>query len=109
MTIHIEDLKFQCVIGILDFEREKPQDIIINISIKYNSKNDFLNYADIVDFVKKKMIYGKFLLLEDAIRSISISLKQDFDIIETIDIKLTKPSILRDCNVSVSNHYNFKS
>ena len=35
MTIHIEDLKFQCIIGILDFERVTPQDIIINMSIEY--------------------------------------------------------------------------
>ncbi|NPA60178.1 MAG: dihydroneopterin aldolase, partial [Epsilonproteobacteria bacterium] len=36
MIIHIENLKFQCIIGILDFERETPQDVIINLTIRYN-------------------------------------------------------------------------
>ncbi|MBU4111247.1 dihydroneopterin aldolase, partial [bacterium] len=33
MTIHIEDLQFQCIIGILDFERVKEQNIIINLTL----------------------------------------------------------------------------
>ncbi|MEK6658706.1 MAG: dihydroneopterin aldolase, partial [Campylobacterota bacterium] len=52
MTIHIEDLKFQCIIGILDFERVTPQDVIINLAIEYDYKKNFINYADVVEIVK---------------------------------------------------------
>jgi dihydroneopterin aldolase len=109
MTIHIEDLKFQCIIGILDFERTKPQDVIINIDIKYDYKDSFINYADIAERVKELMKKSDFLLIEDAIEAINLKLTKEYDSIENIFIKITKPSILKGCRVSVSNYYKSKS
>ena len=71
MTIHIEDLKFQSIIGILDFERTTPQDVIINLTIQYNYKDLFINYAEVSDLIKATMIEKKFLLLEDALQDLS--------------------------------------
>jgi dihydroneopterin aldolase len=109
MTICIEDLKFQCIIGILDFERTKPQDVIVNVEIKYDYKKGFINYADVAELIKNLMKKSDFLLIEDAIESINLNLTKEYDSIENIFIKITKPSILRDCRVSVSNYYKFKS
>lgn len=105
MTIHIENLKFQCIIGILDFERKTPQDVVINAIIKYKYKNRFINYADIVQIIKTLMIEENFLLLEDAIEQISIHLLKNYKQIKKIKLKITKPSILSDCQVSISNSY----
>ena len=105
MTIHIEDLKFQCVIGILDFERVKAQDVIVNLTIDYNYKNGFIDYAQIVQKVKNLMIKSEFLLIEDAIEAISLNLTKEFSTINSINIKITKPSILRDVKVSVSKQF----
>ena len=107
MTIFIEDLKFQAIIGILDFEREKPQDVIINLEIEYNYKDEFINYAEVATHIKKSMILEKFLLIEDALSSLSKSLKKEFQQILSLNLKITKPSILSDCQVSVSEIYNF--
>ena len=109
MTIHIEDLKFQCIIGILDFERDTPQDVVINAVIDYNYKNNFINYADIVEMVKSTMKKSKFLLIEDAIENINLKLIKEYNSIKSIDLKITKPSILPDCKVSVSYHYKTQS
>jgi dihydroneopterin aldolase len=109
MTIHIEDLKFKCIIGILDFEREKEQDVIINLRIKYDNKNGFINYADIVQIIKKRMIKKEFLLIEDALDSLNLKLNKEYKSIKSIDLKITKPSILPDCKVSVSNLYKTQS
>ena len=103
MTIHIEDLKFQAILGILDFERTTPQDIIVNLRIDYNSENSFINYADIVEIVKEMMIKSEYLLIEDAIKGLNLKLVKEFISIKSIDLKITKPSILPDCKVSVSN------
>ena len=107
MTIHIEDLKFQCIIGILDFERTTPQDVTLNIIIDYEYKDEFINYAVVVNFLKSTMIQKKFLLIEDALSELSKILKKEFSKINTLNLKITKPSILPDCKVSVSNIYNF--
>ena len=109
MTIHIEDLKFQCIIGILDFERTSPQDVVINLEIDYEYEKDFINYADVVNIIKSDMTRKKFLLIEDALKELSQNLKKEFSKINTLNLKITKPSILPDCKVSVSNFYSFNS
>ncbi len=109
MTIHIEDLKFQCIIGILDFEREKPQDVIVNANIEYDDANGFINYADIVQIIKKTVIKSEFLLIEDALKEINLKLLKDYKAIKNIYLKITKPSILPDCKVSVSDYSNSQS
>ncbi len=109
MTIYIEDLKFQCIIGILDFERTTPQNIIINIKIDYEYKDDFINYADVTDMLKLEMKNNKFLLLEDALSLLSQKLKEKFSLINKLHLKISKPSILPDCKVSVANYYIFNS
>ncbi len=105
MTIYIEDLKFQCIIGILDFERVTLQDVIVNITIEYDYQNEFINYADVSKTVKNTMIFQKFELIEEALQNLSLKLTQEFKSIKTLDIKITKPSILPDCKVSVANNY----
>lgn len=109
MTIHVEDLKFQCIIGILDFERLKPQDVIVNISIEYEYQKEFLNYVKIVEIIKEMMIKSEFLLIEDALKSINLKLIKEFNAIKSIDLKITKPSILPDCKVSVSDYQKSQS
>ncbi|MGB3961498.1 MAG: dihydroneopterin aldolase [Sulfurimonas sp.] len=109
MKIHIEDLEFPCIIGILDFEREKEQDIIINLTIDYEYKDEFINYADVVLFIKIHTKKSKFLLLEDALSSLSTKLKEKFPLTNTLSLKITKPSILPDAKVSLSNIYHFNS
>ncbi len=105
MTIHVENLKFQCIIGILDFERITPQDIIINLTINYDYTYGFINYADIVQITKDLMIKTQFKLIEDAINSINLKLNKEYKAIKSIKIKLSKPSILPDCSVGVSDYY----
>ena len=105
MKIQIEDLKFRCIIGILDFERKKPQDVIVNLEVEYEYKNNFIDYAKIVKKIKKTMIKKKFLLIEDALETIILKLVKDYSQIKSIDLKITKPSILPDCMVSVSNSH----
>ena len=102
MKIYIEDLSFKCIIGILDFERVKKQKVIVNLSFDYEFKDNlFINYAEVSDLIKTTMKKRKFLLLEDAI----ISLKEIIDTkysISNLELKITKPDILKDCKVSLS-------
>lgn len=109
MTIHIEDLKFQCIIGILDFERTKPQDVIINVIIDYQFKDEYINYAEVVEYIKNSMNKNNFLLIEDALAFFHTHLKNKFPLIDYLNLKISKPSILPDAMVSVSNSYQYNS
>ncbi len=109
MKIVIEDLQFECIIGILDFERETAQRVIVNLEINYQYKESFIDYAQVVDVIKKSMLEKKYLLIEDALSDLSQILKEKFAKINTLNLKITKPSILPDCQVSVEDSFHFIS
>lgn len=103
MRIYIEDLTFKCIIGILDFERVKKQKVIINLYFDYEFKDDkFINYAEVSSLIKKIMKKEKFELLEDAILTIEKKLTSKYRI-KNLNLKISKPTILKDCVVSLSN------
>ena len=103
MKIEISDLTFKCIIGILDFERIKKQRVIINISFEYGfSKDLFIDYSEISNLIKSVMKKEKFLLLEDAILHLKNLLNNSYQI-SNLYIKISKPNILKNCIVSLSN------
>ena len=103
MKIEISDLTFKCIIGILDFERIKKQRVIINISFEYDfSKDLFIDYSEISNLIKSVMKKEKFLLLEDAILHLENLLNNSYQI-SNLYIKISKPNILKNCIVSLSN------
>ena len=108
MRIEIEDLTFSCIIGLLDFERVEEQKVIVNISIDYNyTKDNFINYAYVANITKDTMRTKKFELLEDALISVKEAIIKEFNNIEKLYIKISKPDILDNCIVSLSNNWEF--
>ena len=68
MTIHIEDLTFDVIIGLLDFERDKPQRVIINLQASYDYNGDqFIDYADMVLLIQNELKEKRYELLENAL------------------------------------------
>lgn len=103
MTVHIEELTFKCIIGILDFERIKKQKIIIDMSFEYDYSNGiFIDYSEVSNLVKSTMKKEKFELIEEAIIFIEALLYKMYKI-NNLKIKISKPTILKDCIVSLSN------
>lgn len=103
MKVEIKDLSFKCIIGILDFERVKKQKVVVNLSFEYEFKQDFfIDYSEISSFVEKQMKKKKFLLIEDAIIFLQTKLYKLYKI-NNLNITISKPTILKNCIVSVSN------
>jgi len=103
MKIEINNLEFKCIIGILNFERAKKQKVIINVSFEYDFiGNSFIDYQEVANLVKKTMKQEKFELLEDAIKNIEKLLYQNYDI-KNLNLKISKPDILKNCIVSLSS------
>jgi 7,8-dihydroneopterin aldolase/epimerase/oxygenase len=103
MTVHIEELTFKCIIGILDFERIKKQKIIIDMSFEYDYSNGiFIDYSEVSNLIKSTMKKEKFELIEEAIIFIEALLYKMYKI-NNLKIKISKPTILKDCIVSLSN------
>lgn len=103
MNIHIENLKFKCIIGILDFERELEQDVIIDFSCKYSyKKGNFIDYSQIVTLIQNDMLSSKYYTLEEAISSLAKKIRKKFVSIKKLRLKISKPNIIESCSVGVS-------
>jgi len=108
MTIRIEALEFEAILGILDFERKTPQRIRIDAEMTYRYAPDaFLDYAEVVRKIESVMKEGRFLLVEEALETLFSSLKASFPRIETIKITICKPDILPNCRVCVEDFRTF--
>lgn len=108
MTIHIEALTFDVIIGLLDFEREKAQRVIIDLEASYNySENQFIDYADMVFLIQKELKEKRYELLEDALLGLKELLYTSYPQLQTLFLKISKPDILPECTVSLSKTWNF--
>ncbi len=101
-TIYIEDLKIKAIIGILDFERKSPQEIVAECTITYEKIGEnFVDYAKVSHLIEKMLKESQYLLIEDALVEIINEIKNSFSHIKSIKLKLSKPKILANCTVSV--------
>ena len=108
MTIRIEALRFEAVIGILDFERHAPQSVRVDAEIGYDYETDrYIDYAAVAECIKTTVKEGRFGLIETALETLQNRLKTEFPAIKTLTLSLSKPDILSDCTVTLSEHYNF--
>jgi len=107
MTIHIEELTFECIVGILDFERLKPQKVIIDLTIDYSYCDDFfINYAEVITLLKENMIKNRYELLETALNALEKKLLSAYPQIETFNLKISKPDILKNVKVALSKTFS---
>jgi len=97
--IIIENLEFETIIGILDFERKKPQKILVNVKISY--EGEFVDYAKVCEIIQKEMQKREFLLIEDALDFLADELKKIFSQIKEIYIQIKKLEILKNALVGV--------
>jgi dihydroneopterin aldolase len=110
MTIHIEDLTFDVIIGLLDFERDKPQRVIIAVEAIYDYSNDqFIDYADMVLLIQDKLKEKRYKLLENALLGLKEILHTTYPQIHNLSIKISKPDILAECSVALSETWHFQS
>lgn len=108
MTIHIEDLTLNVIIGLLDFERDKPQRVIINLECTYEyTDNNFIDYAHIVELIEHKLHQERYLLLENALLGLKETIYKTFPQLFSLHIKISKPDILDNSVVSLSQTWTF--
>lgn len=102
MTVEIRDLTFECIIGILDFERTTPQRVVVDATMEYAYSGDFLDYAAVAAEIRKTMQERRFQLIEEALAALNGVLKAQFSMIKSLSLTISKPDILPDCRVCVS-------
>jgi dihydroneopterin aldolase len=108
MTIHIDALQFDVIIGLLDFEREVPQRVIVDVQASYSYSNEeFINYADMALLIQNELKEKRYKLLEEALLGLKNILFTTYPQIKKLQIKIAKPDILSNCSVALSNSWEF--
>ncbi len=108
MTIHIEQLTFEAIIGLLDFEREHTQRVIIDLEAVYNYENGaFIDYADLAEMITIRVQEGRYKLLEDALLDLETLILSSYSHITALTLKIKKPDILPNCQVALSQHWHY--
>jgi len=102
VKVKIENLTFNCIIGILPFEREKEQKVVVNCTFTYKYKNsNFIDYSKVAQDIENIMVEKKFKLLEDALLDLKKLLSSKYSM-KKVKISIQKPDILPKCKVSIT-------
>ncbi|MBE2984182.1 dihydroneopterin aldolase [Campylobacter sp. RM9344] len=96
ITTLIKDYEFETIIGMLDFERVKPQKIRINANF---TSDGFIDYVEIINFIENFYNEHKFQSVEESVEKISIALKQKFSNLTSLNLEILKLEILKNALV----------
>ena len=100
-TIGINDLKLQAIVGTNDWERNIKQEVIVNISIKYDASDAIANddlkkaldYEALSKGIKSAVEDSKFFLLE-TLTNMILQIVMDNPLTESATVRPNKPEAL---------------
>ncbi|MGL2431871.1 FolB domain-containing protein [Helicobacter pylori] len=103
-AVHIHNLVFETILGILEFERLKPQKISVNLDLFYTElpNKAYLDYMEIQEIIQNTMREKQYLLIEDALKDLSQILKTRYSEISELFLKISKLEISPNSQVGAS-------
>ncbi|WP_120860666.1 FolB domain-containing protein [Helicobacter pylori] len=103
-AVHIHNLVFETILGILEFERLKPQKISVNVDLFYTElpNKAYLDYMEIQEIIQNTMREKQYLLIEDALKDLSQILKTRYKEISELYLKISKLEISPNSQVGAS-------
>ncbi len=102
--VHIHNLVLEAILGILEFERLKPQKISVDLDLFYTQlpSKAYLDYMEIQELIQKMMQEKQYLLIEDALKDLSHVLKTRYKEISELYLKISKLEISPNSQVGAS-------
>ncbi|MCQ2694026.1 FolB domain-containing protein [Helicobacter pylori] len=102
--VHIHNLVFETILGILEFERLKPQKISVDLDLFYTElpNKAYLDYMEIQEIIQNTMREKQYLLIEDALKDLSQILKTHYKEITELFLKISKLEISPNSQVGAS-------
>ncbi|MFP6343855.1 dihydroneopterin aldolase [Helicobacter pylori] len=109
--VHIHNFVFETILGILEFERLKPQKISVNLDLFYTQlpSKAYLDYMEIQELIQKMMQEKQYLLIEDALKDLSHALKTRYNEISELYLKISKLEISPNSQVGASVKIRYES
>lgn len=103
-AVHIHNLVFETILGILEFERLKPQKISVDLDLFYTQlpSKAYLDYMEIQELIQNTMREKQYFLIEDALKDLSHVLKTRYNEISELYLKISKLEISPNSQVGAS-------
>ncbi|MGL2593973.1 FolB domain-containing protein [Helicobacter pylori] len=103
-AVHIHHLVFETILGILEFERLKPQKISVDLDLFYTElpNKAYLDYMEIQEIIQNTMREKRYFLIEDALKDLSQILKTHYKEISELFLKISKLEISPNSQVGAS-------
>ena len=106
-VIRIKGIPVITVIGVLEWERGKPQSILVDVearvraepSIKSGGLDDTADYHALVEIVQSLLKEKQFGLLEEACDAVAKRLLGEFELL-AVSVRIHKPEIAEKMGVS---------
>ncbi|STO74363.1 Dihydroneopterin aldolase [Helicobacter pylori] len=102
--VHVHNFVFETILGILEFERLKPQKISVDLDLFYTElpNKAYLDYMEIQEIIQNTMREKQYLLIEDALKDLSHVLKTRYSEISELYLKISKLEISPNSQVGAS-------
>ncbi|KAA6495748.1 FolB domain-containing protein [Helicobacter pylori] len=102
--VHIHNFVFETILGILEFERLKPQKISVDLDLFYTElpSKAYLDYMEIQEIIQNAMREKQYFLIEDALKDLSQILKTRYNEISELYLKINKLEISPNSQVGAS-------
>lgn len=107
ITLRIENLALNAIIGLLESERKAPQRLLVNAKIVYKFRGKYMDYVAISAMIEQMLTHNAYHTLESALIDISNALKRHFKPIKRIKLSIKKLDILDTCIVGASVDMGF--
>ncbi|MDU9799502.1 FolB domain-containing protein, partial [Helicobacter pylori] len=90
--VHVYNFVFETILGILEFERLKPQKISVDLDLFYTQlpNKSYLDYMEIQEIIQNTMREKQYFLIEDALKDLSHVLKTRYKEITELYLKISK-------------------
>ncbi|MGN8514873.1 FolB domain-containing protein [Helicobacter pylori] len=102
--VHVYNFVFETILGILEFERLKPQKISVDLDLFYTElpNKAYLDYMEIQEIIQNTMREKQYLLIEDALKDLIQILKTRYKEISELYLKISKLEISPNSQVGAS-------
>lgn len=96
--VFIKNLEFECIIGLLEFERLNSQKVIINASF---IADEFVDYAKMCEKIEMDFKEKQFYKIEDALSYFLLEFKEKIPTLKCLKMEIIKPEIIKNAKVGV--------
>ncbi len=101
--VQIHDLLLRCIVGINPDERDKPQDVLINLTLYVDVRRagltdditDAVNYKQVTKRVIEFVQNSQFFLVEKLATEIARLILTEFPAVARVSVQMEKPGALR--------------